>query len=104
MLRRVPVGAEVGGQDQERLVVAEVGVRRDTRDGGRTRARSMIAGGDAGDMCGMEGLRRIERIRRVLPRRRAGGEGTLHDYLRRRELRLAFREARRVAQPGGAEV
>ena len=97
----VAVEAEAGGGDGQRLVVAEVGGRRDAGEREHAVRSVVVAGCDPGDVRCVEGPveRRVERSRRVPIRRLGRSEGLLHDHLRRRGLRLAFRESCGIRQP-----
>ena len=63
----------------------------------------MVARRDAGDVGGVLGVHRVERQRRVLPDGARRGERARDDHLRRREARIAFREARRIGEAARVE-
>ena len=101
-LRRVGLVTE-RRRDGEHAVVADPGLRRDAREvrhlwmvvAGR-RGRVLVTCGDPRDMRPVR-LRRVERlVARSVPDR--AGEHLRDDHLRRRDLDVALREARRVRE------
>ena len=78
-------------------------MRGDAADSQPVREGVRVPGCDPGDVCGVSGLLRIERLPRVTPRRPGRRERARHDDLCRRERELPLRESVRCDVAGGVE-
>ena len=102
-LCRVPIQPEAARHGQH-LVVAEIGLGRDSGDPAARGLRPVVAGGDSGDVRRMVRVERIEGPLGVLPLWRARGEGSSDDHLRARQALLALGKAARHPVAARAEV
>ncbi len=106
-LRRVAVEAVIRRRHRQRLVVAEICLRRDARDGRAvvgSRRRVVVAGRDPRDVRRVEGVDGVERPVGVLPARRRRREGARDDDLGRRVRGVSLREAGGIRVAGRFEV
>ena len=87
----LPSSPTPGGRDRQHLVVAEVRLRRDAGDAAAAagRGRSVVAGGDPGDVGRVLGLLGVERLVAFRQLRRRGRERARDDHLLGRERRVA---------------